>query len=62
MLAVVVAPLAWKFFAEAVDRLGGGAGSAHFWDSTLVLGLTVAQLMLAVAIALRDRRDSRRST
>jgi hypothetical protein len=62
MLLLVVGPLALDFFGEAAGRLGGGAGSARFWDSALVLGLTVAQLTVAAAPALRERRNARRST
>lgn len=62
ILLLVVGPLAVAFFGEAVSRLGGGVGSPHFWDSALVLGLTVGQLVLAAALALRERRNSRRST
>jgi hypothetical protein len=62
MLVVVVAPLAYSFFSQAAERLGSGAGSARFWDSAFVLGLTAAQLVIAAAIALRERRQARRST
>jgi hypothetical protein len=62
VLLLVVVPLALDFFGEAASRLAGGMGSSHFWDSALVLGLTVAQLIVAAALALGERRNARRST
>lgn len=64
MLALVMAPLAWRFLSGAFDRVaagpnGGDAGA--FWDSAGLLALSVGQLVLAVALWWRDRRRSDRS-
>lgn len=58
MLVGVVAPLAWRFFGDAVSRvLGGGAvNAAQFWDSAIVLTFNAVQLTVAVVLALRERR------
>ena len=60
MLVAVVVPLAWQFFGRALTALAGGDGAAA-WDAALILALTVAQLVLAGVIALRERQDTRRT-
>ena len=58
MLLVVVLPLAWQFFSSALGRvfLDQAVTPTHFWDSALLLTLTVLQLALAGWLALRDVR------
>jgi len=63
VLAVLILPVAWEFLGGAVRRalLGAAQTSAQQWDSAILLALTVAQLVLAGALAVRERRRARRS-
>ena len=58
MLVVVFVPLTWRFLGDAVRAVvaDGSAGTAQFWDSAALLALTFGQVVLAAALALRDRR------
>lgn len=58
ILALVVLPLGWQFFSTAAGRVFGADDSTsggHFWDSAVILTLTIGQLGLAVILALRRR-------
>lgn len=59
MLVVVVVPLAFRFLSTAVRRLlpGGASDAAQALDSAAFLALTLLQLGLAAALALRERRQ-----
>ncbi|MFN8074520.1 MAG: hypothetical protein U0Q15_03745 [Kineosporiaceae bacterium] len=58
---LVMIPLAWRFFATAVDRalLGGAGGTGQLLDSALILALNGGQLLLAGWLAVRERRRRR---
>lgn len=62
MLVVVVLPLSWRFFSAAVERIAAGGGSAKFWDSALLMTLTLGQLVLAAVLAWRERRNRQETT
>jgi hypothetical protein len=62
MLAVVVLPLSWRFFSAAAERIAAGGGTARFWDSALLMTITVGQLALATALAWRQRRNHQETT
>lgn len=63
LLLLVMLPITWQFLSNAVDRvLGEASATGRFWDSALLLTLTVSQLAVAVALALRDRRRQRTTT
>ncbi len=57
-LVGITAPLAWQFAGHVIDSLSGArfGGTAHKWDTVVVLLLTTMQLVIAFAIAIRDRR------
>lgn len=63
IMAIIVMPLMWQFLGGAVRRafLDGAQTSAQYWDSALLLALTVAQLVLAGVLAVRERRRVRRN-
>lgn len=58
VLAILILPLAWEFLGGAVQRafLGAAQSTAQQWDAAILLALTVAQLVLAGALAVRERR------
>ncbi len=64
MLAVLVfvaLPLAWHFLGTAIAAVTDPAvPAARFWDALLFLVASVGQLVLAAALAVRDRRRSRK--
>lgn len=64
MLAVLVfvaLPLAWHFLGTAVAAVTDPAVPvARFWDALLFLVASAGQLVLAAALAVRDRRRSRK--
>jgi len=61
ILAIIMLPLAWQFLGTAFRRtfLGAAETSAQQWDSAFLLALTAAQLVLAGALAVRERRGRR---
>ncbi|MDG6105518.1 hypothetical protein Daura_13780 [Dactylosporangium aurantiacum] len=63
MLAVLVSvalPLAWRFLGTAVAAVTDPAvPAARFWDALLFLAASAGQLVLAAALAVRDRRRNR---
>jgi hypothetical protein len=63
MLLRFVLPIAWTFVSTAVERvLDGETATGEFWDSALLLTLTITQLAIAGAVALRQRRRQRTTT
>lgn len=62
VLAILILPLAWQFLGGAFQRafLGAAQSTAQQWDASILLALTVAQLVLAAALAVRERRRVRR--
>lgn len=61
VLIVIVLPVAWRFVESAAGRVfGGDAGTAEFWDSAVILALTVSQLVIAGVLAVRELRQRRR--
>jgi hypothetical protein len=60
-LLVVMLPVAWQFVSTAAERVFGDApSSAHFWDSALLLALTLCQLAVALVMVLRKQRSNTR--
>lgn len=56
-IALLVVPLAWQFASHLVAAFWGSrSDAAHEWDGAVVLAFTTIQLLLALAIAIRDRR------
>ena len=59
MLLLVVAPLAWEFFGQAIDRVLFGSGStAQAIDAAGLLAVNGGQVVLAAVLAIRQRRRS----
>lgn len=56
---LVGVPLAWQFLSTAVDNalLGGTTDSRLVVDSAVFLGLSCAQLLVALVLAVRSRRS-----
>lgn len=56
---LVGVPIAWKFLSTAVDNafLGGTTDVRLIMDSAIFLALSSAQLLLALVLALRSRRQ-----
>lgn len=61
MLVLVVVPLAAHFFGPAVRWLAGEPAESQALGSAVLLGITSFELMLALAVALRERRAIRQS-
>jgi hypothetical protein len=57
LLVAVMVPIAWQFLSTAIGRVffGDASSGQQFWDSTILLGLNVAQLAAAGLLALRER-------
>lgn len=61
LLVAVLLPLTWQFLGRAVRTvLSDGTPPARFWDSAIILALTLGQLGVAGYVTLRDRRAARR--
>ena len=58
VLVFMVLPLAWTFFTLALTRVfaGAAASSAQLLDSAVVLAVALGQVLLAAALAARQRR------
>ena len=61
MLALVIVPLAAHFFGPALRWLAGEPAEADVLGSAVLLGISVFELSLALAVALRERRAIRQS-
>ena len=61
MLVLVVIPLATHFFGPALRWLSGDPAGAQTLGSAVLLSLTLFELSLALAVALRERRANRLS-
>lgn len=61
MLVLVVIPLATHFFGPALRWLSGEPAGSQTLGSAVLLSLTLFELSLALAVALRERRANRLS-
>jgi len=62
-LVLVVVPLAARFFGPAIGwALSGRPVDANAVGSAVLLGITVLELVLALTLALRERRASGSAT
>ena len=61
MLVLVIVPLAAHFFGPALRWLSGEPAGSQTLGSAVLLSITLFELLLAVAVALRERRDTRPS-
>ncbi len=61
MLALVIVPLAAHFFGPALRWLAGEPAGSQTLGSAVLLSLTLFELSLALAVALRERRATRPS-
>jgi hypothetical protein len=61
MLVLVVVPLAAHFFGPALRWLSGEPAGSQVLGSAVLLGITLFELSLAFAVALRERRANRLS-
>ena len=61
MLVLVVVPLAAHFFGPAVRWVAGEPAESRALGSAVLLGITLFELTLALAVALRERRAIRQS-
>jgi hypothetical protein len=61
MLVLVIVPLATHFFGPALRWLAGERAGSQTLGSTVLLATTLFELSLALAVALRERRDTRLS-
>lgn len=60
VLVLVALPTAWRFLGTAVAAVTDPAvPTARFWDALLFLAASAGQLVLAAALAVRDRRRAR---
>ncbi len=58
MLVLVIVPLAAHFFSPALRWLSGEPAGSQTLGSAVLLSITLFELLLAVAVALRERRDT----
>jgi hypothetical protein len=61
MLVLVVIPLAAHFFGPALRFLAGEPAGSQTLGSAVLLSITSFELLLAFAVALRERRANRLS-
>ena len=61
MLVLVIVPLAAHFFGPALDWLSGEPAGSQTLGSAFLLSISLFELSLAFAVALRERRVSRQS-
>jgi len=61
MLALVVVPLAWHFFGPALRWASGEPAGSQAVGSAALLAITSFELLLALAVALRERQANRQS-
>ncbi len=61
MLVLVIVPLAAHFFGPALRWLSGEPAGSQTLGSAVLLSITLFELLLAVAVALRERRATRLS-
>lgn len=62
ILAGVMAPIAWQFLVRAGHELAGShPAAAHSADAAVVLGLTLAEILVAIVIDQRERVAAQRS-
>ena len=61
VLVFAVLPLAWTFFTLALTRVFAGAAesTAQLLDSAVVLAVALGQVLLAAALAVRQRRSAK---
>jgi hypothetical protein len=59
-LLLVGLPVTWQFLRRAVSQVAGGAvTTGRFWDSVVLLTLSISELAITVGLALRERRRQR---